>query len=194
VGGMTGGPNLSTRPFVNARPVWLVTAVAAAVVAVTLGMLGISYLQGNRTLAQRIADRDELQRRHDAIVDELRVEVRNLERVPWRSLAARISSTNVILRERAFSWLEMLDDLEQVLPYDVRIIKVTPKVTGDEVQIGLEAVCKSREAVLELLDNMIRDPRFAEPTPLGEEFPEASANATFDLRFTVTYLPMEAES
>jgi len=191
---MTGGPNLASRPFVNDRPVWLVTAVAAAVVAVTLGLLGISYLQGNRTLAERIADRDELQRRHDAIVDEVRTEVRNLERVPWRSLAARISSTNVILRERAFSWLEMLDDIEEVLPYDVRIIKITPKVEGERVLIGLDAVCRTREALLELLDNMIQDPRFAEPTPRSEVLPEASDSATFELTFTVTYLPGEAES
>ena len=191
---MTGGPNLASRPFVNDRPVWLVTAVAAAVVAVTLGLLGISYLQGNRTLAERIADRDELQLRHDAIVDEVRTEVRNLERVPWRSLAARISSTNVILRERAFSWLEMLDDIEEVLPYDVRIIKITPKVEGERVLIGLDAVCRTREALLELLDNMIQDPRFAEPTPRSEVLPEASDSATFELTFTVTYLPGEAES
>jgi hypothetical protein len=191
---MTGGPNLASRPFVNDRPVWLVTAVAAAVVAVTLGLLGISHLQGNRTLAERIADRDELQRRHDAIIDEVRTEVRNLERVPWRSLAARISSTNVILRERAFSWLEMLDDIEEVLPYDVRIIKITPKVEGERVLIGLDAVCRTREALLELLDNMIQDPRFAEPTPRSEVLPEASDSATFELTFTVTYLPGEAES
>jgi Tfp pilus assembly protein PilN len=154
----------------------------------------VSYLQGNRTLAERIAARDELQQRHDALVDELRGEVRTLEGVPWRSLAARIASTNDILRERGFSWLEMLDDIEEVLPYDVRIVKITPKVDGDRVQIGLEAVCRTRDALLELLDNMIRDPRFAEPTPRSEVFPEESDNATFDLLFTVTYLPGEAES
>jgi hypothetical protein len=191
---MIFGPNLAARPFANTRPVWLVTAAAAAVVAVMLGLLGVSYLQGNRTLAERIAARDELQQRHDALVDELRGEVRTLEGVPWRSLAARIASTNDILRERGFSWLEMLDDIEEVLPYDVRIVKITPKVDGDRVQIGLEAVCRTRDALLELLDNMIRDPRFAEPTPRSEVFPEESDNATFDLLFTVTYLPGEAES
>jgi len=191
---MIGAPNLASRPFVNARPVWLVTAAAAGVIVLMLGMLGVSYLRGNRTLAERITDRDELQRRHDTIVDELRAEVRGLERVPWRSLAARISSTNVILRERGFSWLEMLDDIEEVLPYDVRIIKITPKIEGDRVLIGLDAVCRTREALLELLDNMIRDPRFAEPTPRSEVLPEASDSATFELTFTVSYLPGEAES
>lgn len=191
---MIWGPNLATRPFANTRPVWLVTAAAAAVVVVMLGLLGMSYLRGNRTLAERIAARDALQRQHDALVDELRGEVRTLEGVPWRSLAARIASTNDILRERGFSWLEMLDDIEEVLPYDVRIVKITPKVDGERVQIGLEAVCRTRDALLELLDNMIGDPRFAEPTPRSEVFPEESDNATFDLLFTVTYLPGEAES
>ena len=191
---MIGDPNLATRPFVNARPVWIVTLASALVVVVVLATLGISYLRGNRTLAERIAARDELQRRHDAIVDELRGEVQTLKGVPWRSLTARISSTNEILRERGFSWLQMLDDIEEVLPYDVRIVKITPKVEGERVLIGLEAVCRTREALLELLDNMITDPRFAEPTPRSEVFPEESDSATFDLVFTVTYLPGEAES
>ena len=45
--------------------------------------------------------------------------------------------------------------------------------------------------MLQLLDNLIADPRFEEPTPSSEISPEESPLATYGLTLRVTYHPAE---
>ena len=184
-------PNLAARPFLNTRPVWAVTAAAVAIAVVVGGLLLGSHFVSNRALAEEIAAINDLQAAHDALDREVRAAARGLDRVPWKSLGARIDATNSILREHRFSWLDLLQDLEEVLPYDVRLVKVAPKIEADRVQLSLDAVCRTREALLELLDNLVADPRFAEPTPKSETLPEGSESAGYELTLTVIYFPDE---
>jgi Tfp pilus assembly protein PilN len=182
-------PNLASRPFLNNRPVWLLT-IAAAVVGVVLIALNLRlYLVADRTLESETKTRDELQREVDQIEDRLRSDVAALQNVPWRSLKGRVEATNLILREHAFSWLVMLDDIERVMPYDVRITKISPSVGSDGVNLAIEIVGRHREALLELLDNLIADPRFGEPSPQSERTPDETASGLHSLSLRVLYLP-----
>ena len=148
-------PNLASRPFLNTRPVWLVTA-AAALLALVLILLDLRLLLvSNRVLGAEVAIRDELERRHSELVAAVRADVNALNRVPWRSLEARVKATNLVLREQAFSWLRMLDDIEGVMPYDVRLVTITPSVGADSVMLSFEVVSRNREAMLQLRETHI---------------------------------------
>jgi len=182
-------PNLASRPFLNARPVWLVTA-AAALLAVVLILLDLRLLLvSSRVLGDEVATRDELEKRHTELVAAVRTDVNTLNRVPWRSLEARVKATNLVLREQAFSWLQMLDDIERVMPYDVRLVRITPAVGDDSVTLTFEVVSKNREAMLQFLDNLLADPSFKDPTPSNERTPEMSGTGDYLLRLRVVYLP-----
>ena len=182
-------PNLASRPFLNTRPVWLVTA-AAALLALVLILLDLRLLLvSNRVLGNEVATRDELEKRHTELVAAVRTDVNALNRVPWRSLEARVKATNLVLREQAFSWLRMLDDIEGVMPYDVRLVTITPSVGADSVMLSFEVVSRNREAMLQFLDNLLADPRFKDPTPLSERTPEESETGDYLLRLRVAYLP-----
>jgi len=187
-------PNLASRPFLNTRPVWLVTA-AAGVLALALVLLNVlSYVRAGRTLEPQIEHRDRLLVEERALVAGLSGLVAELEQVPWRSLDARIEATNVILREHNFSWLAMLNDVERVMPYDVRILQVSPDVGPTGVDLHLRVVAKTREAMIEFLDNLIADPRFSRPTPRTETTPEQSESGSYNLSLSVHYHPPEASS
>jgi len=188
---MIRGPNLASRPFLNTRPAWLVTAAAGLLTVAMVTVLSVSYLRGNQTLAERLADRDALRVRHDEVATALQVEAAKLKDVPWKSLESRINATNSILRERAFSWLMMLDDLEEVLPYDVRVTRIAPKVDGNTVMLGLEVTSRSWDALLEMLDTMLADPRFGLPSPNDVVLPERSNAAGYEMTLSVTYTPVE---
>jgi Tfp pilus assembly protein PilN len=182
-------PNLASRPFLNTRPVWLLTG-ACVVLTVTFGALNVlSYVRSNRTLAPVIERRAEL----DAIKSELersvRGEVQRLEGVPWKSLADRVRDTNVVLRERNFSWIRLLDDVERVMPYQVRMVTISPGVSTEGVSLSLAVVAQSRDAMLELLENLIADPSFSQPMPLREGLPETARTAEYELSLNVTYHP-----
>jgi type IV pilus assembly protein PilN len=182
-------PNLATRPFLNIRPVWLVTAVAVALTVILLALNLRLFLVANRTLVDESATRDALLEKHKILEAAVRKDVEALERVPWRSLTRRVDATNLILREHSFSWLGMLDDIESVMPYDVRLTKIAPGVSDDGAILSLSLIALNREAMLELLDNLVNDPKFSDPTPSSESTPEENASAAYVMNLRVNYHP-----
>ena len=184
-------PNLATRPFLNTRPVWLVTAVAGLAALILLALNLRLFLVANRALDHETARRDMLLERHQTLEAAVRKDIDALERVPWRSLTRRVSATNLILREHAFSWLGMLDDIERVMPFDVRLTRIAPSVRDDEVTLSLALIAHNRGAMLQLLDNLIADPRFSGPTPFTESTPEESTAAAYVMSLRVNYHPTQ---
>lgn len=182
-------PNLATRPFLNTRPVWLVTAVAGALTVILLAFNLRLFLVANRALVDESGTRDALLERHLALEASVQQDVETLQRVPWRSLTRRVDATNLILREHSFSWLGMLDDIERVMPYDVRLTKIAPGVVDDGAILSLALIAHNRDAMLELLDNLVADPKFSDPTPSNESTPEENAVAAYVMNLRVNYHP-----
>ena len=181
-------PNLASRPHLNTRPVWVVTVVAA-LLAVIFAAANIEvWLSTDRALGEQLARLDQLETEYRRLSADVGERAENLNRVPWRSLEAQITLVNSVVREHDFSWLGMLDDIEGVLPYDVRLTKISPKVDTDSVSLSLMAVGRTRDALLEFLDNLIADPSFSEPTPQSEITPEESGYG-YVLNLTVVHHP-----
>jgi hypothetical protein len=186
-------PNLAARPFLNTRPVWLVAGAAGALAVLFLVLNASFYFSSNRTLAPQLYRARELRSQRDALVTETRTVLADLEKVPWRSLSSRVQATNLVLREWGFSWLQLLDDIERVMPRDVRIIKIAPVVSSDGVALNLMSVARTRDDILMLLENLIADPSFSEPIPIREALPEKSAIAGYELTLRVNYHPGEVD-
>jgi Tfp pilus assembly protein PilN len=184
-------PDLAARPFLNTRPVWLVTGVAVALAVVFLVLNVSFYFSSNRTLAPQLERARELRSQRDALAADAQSVIDDLEKVPWRSLSGRVQATNVVLREWGFSWLQLLDDIERVMPRDVRIVKVAPVVTAEGFTLSLMAIARTRDDILDLLQNLIADPSFSEPIPIREALPEESRTAGYELTMRVTYHPDE---
>ena len=70
----------------------------------------------------------------------------------------------------------------------MRLTKIAPKVDLDSVNLSLVAIGRTRDALLELLDNLIADPAFSDPTPRSEITPEESGLG-YVLTLSVTYHP-----
>ena len=184
-------PNLATRPFLNTRPVWLVAAAAGLLALILIGFNLRLYLVANRHLDDETTMRDGLELRYSALATEVKANVDVLERVPWRSLKGRVDAINLILHEHSFSWIEMLDDIERVMPYDLRLTRITPSVGSAEVTLSLVVIARNRDVMLEFLDNMIADPRIENPTPSSEKTPEETELTMYLLTMRVTYHPSE---
>lgn len=167
-------PNLASRPHLNTRPVWLVTATAAFIALVFAVVNTSVWLKSSRSLEEKIVEYDRLELEYQRLTTEVGDQAENLNRVPWKSLAARVNAVNAVIREHEFSWIGLLDDIERVLPYDVRLTKITPKVNVDTVNLSLTAIGRTREALLDFFDTLIEDPSFSDPTPLSEITPEES--------------------
>ncbi len=183
-------PNLATRPFLNTRPVRLVAAVAGVLTLILLAFNLRLFLVANRTLVDESATLEALLEKHRSLEASARKDIEALDRVPWRSLTRRVDATNLILREHSFSWLGMLDDIERVMPYDVRLTRIAPSVGSDGAVLSLALIAHNREAMLELLDNLVANPRFSNPVPSGEETPEVNTTAAYGMTLRVNYHPI----
>ena len=100
-------PNLASRPFLNTRPVWLVTAVAG-VLAVILVALNIGlFVKSNRTLAPMIEHRDRLVAQERARAAEVGGKIEGLDKVPWGSRTVsefRPGATRSISATKLYPW------------------------------------------------------------------------------------------
>jgi Tfp pilus assembly protein PilN len=181
-------PNLASRPHLNTRPVWVVTAVAGFLALVFAVVNASVWFKSNRSLQEQIELQAELKAEYESLSVEVREQAESLNRIPWRSLSARVNAVNTIIREHEFSWIDLLDDIERVLPYDVRLTKISPKVDTDTVNLSFTVIGRTREALLELLDNLIADPHFSDPTPSSEMTPEESGLG-YVLAMTVVHHP-----
>lgn len=184
-------PNLASRPHLNTRPVWVVTAVAALIALIFAAVNTRVWLTSNRSLEEQIVLYDQLEVEYQRLTSEVGEQAENLSRVPWKSLTARVNAVNAVIREHEFSWIGLLDDIERVLPYEVRLTKISPKVDVGTVNLSLMAIGRTREALLDFLDSLIQDPSFSEPTPSSEITPEESGSG-YVLNLTVVHHPGEA--
>ncbi len=182
-------PSLSSRPFLNTRPVWAVTALAAGIGIVLMAVNVGLYISSNRRLEAQLQRRAELTTRVAELSAALRRDTAALEKVPWKKLRLRAGRLNGILQEYGFSWRRLFGDLGEVLPREVRLYRISPDISEKGVVLVIAGTARNREALLQLLQNMIDDPRFDNPLPRSETTPEGAAGTGYEFRMKVDYLP-----
>jgi len=121
--------NLATRPFYNERAVQFVLgALVVLVAAVTaFNVIELIRLTGSQRIlgAHAVESEGEAARlRSDAASIRAQINPKELEVV-----ASAAREANNIIDQRAFSWSELFDQLEQTLPDDVRITAVEPSLS-----------------------------------------------------------------
>ncbi len=180
--------NLASKPRLNSRPVWVLTG-AAVLIGLVLTAVNIRlFLSSSQTLEEQIVRRDMLQIQRNALAEEFSTHAAVLDRVPWKSLNARVNLVNEVLAEHRFSWSELLEHLADVLPWQVRVVSVSPSLGEEGVTLSLEAVSKDRDGFLDLLDRMVSDSNFDDPRPSRETWPEGGQSSEYLFKMQVVYL------
>jgi Tfp pilus assembly protein PilN len=201
---MRAGINLASRPFVNDRPVARVTAalwVLGALLALAAGWSFWGYFAGREDQREELASIEAaMEREREAIVGLSR----ELAAIPLDNQNQRVRFLNQRIAERAFSWSLLFDRLAEILPADVRLLSLAPRVEfgedgrrrgraaaadepapGERVLLQVQAAARRQEAILELLDALFASDSFERPN-LAQESREGG-----ETRFTlsVVYLP-----
>jgi Tfp pilus assembly protein PilN len=134
--------NLSTRPFYNMRAVQVsLGAFGALVVIFTLFNAVELIRQGSRQRslgAREVEAQAEATRlRGDAAQIRAQINPKELEMV-----AASAREANAIIDLRAFSWTQLLTELETTLPEGVRITTIQPHIDNEGrliIGVGVQA-------------------------------------------------------
>ncbi len=122
------GINLARRPFVNRRPV-LRLAVLLWIAGTALAVHNVrqywGHWQGTSVYRQRLT---EVEGRVREERDKLGLQDQALAKVRLASQNRRTVFLNQLITYRTFPWSALFDDLEEVLPLDVRLVSVRPNV------------------------------------------------------------------
>jgi type IV pilus assembly protein PilN len=161
--------NLASRPFRDYRPVYAVVVVASLLAAfLMLNNIDTYY----RYIRDTKSTRAEIERIETQAQEERRGEQaarQRLTRIDLGHLDDQSRFVNAKLAERAFSWSNLLDDLEGVLADDVRLNSVAPSFGKDgSVDLSLEFTSKSGDGMITTINRMNRNPRFGSPFPKSE--------------------------
>jgi hypothetical protein len=183
-------PNLAASPFLDVRPVW-VTGGALAVVALVLSIVSLAdfvHVRGREKAAAGALMRAQA-RRTELI---RRVESRNqqLAAVAWKKLQLETASVQDVVARRKLVWSLLLADLERVIPWNVRLVHITPSVDkAGGIHVELEGLATGRDAWLKLLAVLFTDSSFSDPLPRYEEAPSAGNGKGYRFALDVRYWP-----
>lgn len=180
--------NLASEPFQPRRPVIAAALLAGVLLAALLGVLVWLGLEER----SRLAHTREAIRRLEAQSRALAAEQARLEAVLRRPQNAEVLEHslfyNSVLYRRGISWTRLFEDLEEVMPHQVRLISVRPQVNArNEVLLDMVVGAESSEPVVALLTRLESSPRFGE-TYVHNRLPPSQSEPLLRYRISVKYV------
>ena len=144
--------NLSSRPFYNER---LVSAGIAVVALVAIALTGFGgyrlyVLSKQRTELKSRIDRDVAQAQQ---IERAAVALqRNIDRATLVQLAGSTQEANVLIDARTFSWTVFFGVIEKTMPFDLRLVRVSPRVERGNIRVTISVVGRKLEDIDAFVD------------------------------------------
>jgi Tfp pilus assembly protein PilN len=161
--------NLASQPYRDYRPVYAVVVVMSLLIAVLmLNNIDTYYRYTTETKTTRatIAKLETQAQQEKARAQAADNQLRSYDLI---SLGNETRFINARLAERAFSWSELLDRLEDVIPKDVRIKNIAPSFQRSEfVHLEMSFDAKTPEGMLNTITNLQKNRQFVNPFPHNE--------------------------
>jgi len=147
--------NLSSRPFTNHTLYHLAYAVIglAALLLMAHNLLWFFNNHGDVRLMEN--EIDQLQTEVDRNIRETRALSDEIEQIQRnRRFREVVSFVDSRIRQRRFSWIRMINLLQEALPPDVKIESITPRVQPESIRITLACMARKTAAVNEFIENL----------------------------------------
>ena len=162
--------NLAARPYRDYRPIYAVVIATSILIAfLMLNNLDtyVRYVHDTRTTRNEITSiQAQIQQEHR----RAEAATRDTGTIDLISLSKEAKFVNTQLAQRAFSWSELLNQLEAVLPANVRITSISPQFADNGlVHLSLACEGKSPDTLLTTINRLQRDPHFSNPFPTNQE-------------------------
>ena len=182
--------NFARRPFRDYRPVQYVAGAALLVGVVFFAMNVRLYadfrkeMEGTRKQIEWLEGR---QTRAAATAEEARAA---LNRYKVSTLAVESRELLRLVRERQFSWIDLLARLERVLPPEVRLARLSPRFDekGD-VTLDLSLVGPNNASVVRTVAALSRNPAFEAVDLRSETSPEMGVPEGYSFQLAIRYRP-----
>lgn len=156
--------NLASQKYEDVR--WFVSRAriaTLAMIAFTLLLAGLAWLNysNNKSASGRIRDLEQ----KIAALQQQRAAAEAVENRPEnRDVTEQKNFWNRQIAHRAFSWTQLLNDLQRIMPGRAYVISVAPELTPDNrLKLKLTIGGEKHENALELVKKMEASQRFRLP-------------------------------
>jgi hypothetical protein len=183
--------NLATHPYEDSHQFWIRWGTGVAVLGIlTLALVtqaAISWVYAGR-------DRDMISEIKNSIAkrDQEKVQAEAFLNKPEnRVIRDRSHFLNGLIERKAFSWTQVFQDLEGVMPARLHVVSIRPELGDDNaLHIKLMVAGESRDRALDLVKKMEESPRFRQPK-VEVENAGTSQTPGDNVQFTISavYLP-----
>lgn len=179
--------NLATEPFQRTRPVLAASAGIAVLLTGLLALLiSLSVMETGQAAETRQSINDLEARLRTLAAEQAKLEA--VLRKPENAVVLERSLfLNNLLYAKGISWTRLFDDLEKIMPHNVRLISIRPQVNSEN-QISLEMVvgAESSEPVIRMLAQLERAPEFG-ATLIHNFMPPSQNEPLLRYRVSVNY-------
>ncbi len=188
--------NLASQPYEDVRQFWMRWGGSVALIAIlTLALVAqtaISWVYAHKdqqTIANYkalIADRDRERSAAEAV----------LNKPQNRTTRDRSRFLNELIERKAFSWTQVFQDLERIMPARLHVVSMHPELDEqNQLQIKLTVAGESRDRALELVRHMEESSRFRQPriTAENQQTERGIAGDNVEFNISALYVPSAFE-
>ena len=144
--------NLSSRPFYNEALVSVAIALVAALAVALTAFDGYKLyaLSKQRSALKAAIGRDaaaaqQIERGAVALQH-------NVDRATLIQLAGSTQEANTLIDQRTFSWTVFFGVIEKILPMDLHLVRVEPRIEKGNVRVTMNVVAKKTDDINDFVD------------------------------------------
>lgn len=180
--------NLATEPFRRDRPVLVATAALALLLTIFLGFEVKTIVSQRQEGGAIHVTIDRLNTQLRGIANQQAKLNALLRRPENAEVMERSLFLNSLIDRKAISWTKLFEDLEKVVPYNVRLVSVRlPEVDMDNrVLLDMVVGAKERPELLELVQHLEASPQFGE-TNVQSSTPPSQTDPFYRYHVVVSY-------
>jgi type IV pilus assembly protein PilN len=179
--------NLASQPFRRDRAILVASAVLSLALLLTLGGLIYLYLMDRAQSAELRSEVERLDRQiWVANAEQARLDA--ILRKPENStVLERSVFINTLLYHKGISWSRLFADLENTVPYNVKLISLVPSVNADnKVMLDITVAADNPEALVGFALAMEKSAVFRD-VYIHNNQPPTQAEPFHRVRVTVNY-------
>jgi type IV pilus assembly protein PilN len=161
--------NLSSKPFVNYRKFAVITA------SLLLILVGISYwnISHYRTVHSRKENINRVLADSQFQIEKLAKEEQeirgHLQQPETTDFLDLVNYVNLLIKRRTFSWTRLLNDLEKLIPANVQVVSIRPKLIEKELGFEITANARDNQDYIQFISNLEFSGKFYRVNPLSED-------------------------
>ncbi len=180
--------NLASEPFVRLRPMLVASAALGTILLGSFALLvALSQIESGQAV-QALNTISRLQAKRRALVaDQARLE--EVLRQPANAeVLDRSAFLNSLIYAKAISWTKLFDDLQKVMPYNVRLIQIRPQAVGqNEILLDMVVGAETAEPIIKMLTQLDTSPQFGHALP-HNSWPPSQTEPLLRYRVSVNYV------